>query len=152
MKLFECLILQKTFYFISLFFLIKCQNNAYDCSKCDISDNNKCYCQSDNENCQCYENCRPDLYTGKCYYCSYERSNFLYPYKISREKCSVLNSATDCNNLLTFENNQCVESCGDGFQLGDYCFKECYSDLGFETIRYEDNKCKISPRFSFKYI
>ena len=142
MKLFECSIIKKLFYFISLLFLIKCDNDD-KCSDCVIDINNICSCST--SNCKCDIYCRPNLYSGnKCYYCPYERRNFLNPYKISNEKCLVLD---ECTNKLTYENNQCVDNCGDnsefGFSLGDYCFKTCdHSNLGIGPTPSLEKECK----------
>ena len=147
MKLFEYSILKKIFYFISFLFLIKCQNND-KCLQCVI-DNNKCSCPDDNQNCECDTYCRPNLYSNTgCYYCPYERSTFLNPYKISNGKCSVLNPATLCQDLLTYENNQCVDDCGEGYKLGSYCFKTC-NNLQFRIkTSSEERECECQNYYN----
>jgi hypothetical protein len=119
-------------------FLVICEN---ECADCDIDeDNHKCKvkqtCIDGGENCACDINkCRPNLYStpGTCYYCQdLSPSKF---YVISGGTCSVKTQASECNKI-TYENNECVDNCGDGFSLGDYCFKTCYTNLGLiaETI------------------
>ena len=146
MIFFGCLIIKKFFFFISLFFLIKCEYED-KCLGCKVSDDNgnqnKCIPDNDDpdkQNLECDDNCRPNLYSGECIYCKYERSNLLKPYKIEGSRCTIV-TANNCEKL-TYENNQCVENCEGGFELGSYCFKSCENSLPDLEIIPGSNKCK----------
>ena len=132
MKNFEFLI----FNILLLFFFIKCNGEEEECSECEIIsndenyiNNNKCKCPDNSNSCKCNEEkCRPNLYSNSlCYYCP----SGLNSYIISDNKCSIKTSISQCNKV-TFENNECVSNCGEGYELGDYCFKTCYSNLNLE--------------------
>ena len=123
-------------------FTVICEN---ECTGCEIdSDTYKCKqktCTTGEENCDCnIDKCRPNLYStpGTCYYCQdLSPSKF---YVISGGTCSVKTQATECNKI-TYENNECVDNCGDGYSLGDYCFKNCYTSLGL-TAGTISNTCE----------
>ena len=103
---------------------------ADECKDCEIDSANKCKTKTCEGGATCVceeEKCRPHLYstTGSCYYC--EGLTPSKYYSISGEgSCTVKTQATECNKI-TYENNECVDDCGDGFELGDYCFKTCDS-------------------------
>ena len=106
-------------------FLVTCLNEQ--CTGCNINNNNNCV-PADPSTGECDEQkCRPHLYSGICYYC--EGLTPSKYYSISGESCTVKTQATECNKI-TYENNECVNDCGEGYELGDYCFKTCDSTIG----------------------
>ena len=126
-------------------FFINCQiDNCSGCKPSSITENNrptyKCKNNCDPESeCNCdKDKCRPNLYNTNdiCYFCDGLSSSKSY---------TITNGSSECNKI-TYENNECVNNCGDGYELGDFCFYACYEYLGLEngiiTSTSKTCKCK----------
>ena len=112
-KITDIIILNSSLYLIIIIillhsFLVICLNEQCSgCNNCEPTDPSTGECNE--------QKCRPHLYSGSCYYC--EGLTPSKYYSISGESCTVKTQATECNKI-TYENNECVDDCGDGFELG----------------------------------
>ncbi len=145
---------QKITFNILLLLLISLNINLIQsigvCDDCVII-NNKCVKQNDDDNCD--SKCRPHLYGGvECYDCSSVLdSNNIYYYINVGGTTPQCEPKTNCD-LITIENNECVDDCGSGYILEmniegttyTRCTSSCPS--GYFDLRTKKcvNECKGS--------
>ena len=109
---------QKTINFKAIFFIlfipffslyIKCEEP--DCSTCTLTEN---ICTN------CNIKCKSKLFdsTIGCKYCSFNEEKF---YKIEDDNCNPKSQCEDGEKIV-YKSNECVSSCSNYFEMGDYCY------------------------------
>ena len=106
-------------FLINLTLISYCQNQC-DSPACQ-KDGNQCkgeYCDS--------TKCKPNMFSSKCYYCE-DCTSATQFYQIN-EGGNTCTPKSECT-LIIEGSNQCVESCGNYFKLGSYCYRDCTGNM-----------------------
>ena len=115
-------------YFLILFLFMGCQCSD-DCSNCQI---NNGICTN------CDNNCKSNIINSICKYCNLEEK--LY-YLINDGTCLPQDSCT--TNYIVFETKECVNSCGNKYKMGHYCYYQCPENSNSNAL----NDCKCIYKY-----
>ena len=125
------------FYFLFLInlSLISFSKNA-DNSLCDNS-----RCVKDGYQCKgkaegsCGSYCKPNVLSQMCYKCG--NSNY---YEIN-EKDKACTDKASCPNYIISDSKQCVNSCGNYYKLGQFCYSSCAGNMEIKDESERECKC-----------
>ena len=121
-------------FFINLS-LISLSKNA-DNSLCDNS-----RCVKDGYQCKgkaegsCGSYCKPNVLSQMCYKCG--NSNY---YEINEED-KACTDKTSCPDYIISDSKQCVNSCGNYYKIGQFCYSSCAGNMEIKDESERECKC-----------
>ena len=129
------------FYFLFLInlslisFIKNADNSLCDNSRC-VKDGYQCKGKVEGS---CSSYCKPNLFSSMCYYCSGLTTTNNYYLLNEVSKSCTAESISGCTKIIA-DSNQCVASCGNYYELGDYCYSSCAGNMEIEDG--SERKCK----------
>jgi hypothetical protein len=89
------------------------------------------------------------MFSEKCYYCaSCTASTTLYKITENENKCEPITESS-CAFIID-GSNQCADSCGDFYKLGNKCYRTCIDPMG--TNNEEPKECKCNYFFIKRFL
>lgn len=120
-------------FLINLPLITFCQNSI--CDAC-IWSGNQC---TDKAPGSCSDKCKPNMFSKMCYYCDNggDATKTFYQINESTKTCQAKSTCTK----IIYGSNQCVESCGNYYSLGSYCYPSCTGNMVIKDEANRECKC-----------